>query len=62
MSGDDGVDFSTQVPVVRCAWVPVVMTHYARHSMLLSPKDPAPAALPSTKKPPDMTVGCPGTF
>jgi hypothetical protein len=28
------MDFSTQVPVVRCARVPVVMSYRARHEIL----------------------------
>jgi hypothetical protein len=31
MSGGDRVDFITQVPAVRCAWAPVVMSCRARH-------------------------------
>jgi hypothetical protein len=44
------MDSSNQMPLVRCVWVPVAMSHHARHSMLLCPEDPAPTALPSTKK------------
>jgi hypothetical protein len=29
MSGGDGIDFYTRVPVVRCAWMPVVMSCHA---------------------------------
>jgi hypothetical protein len=36
MSGGDKTNSSTQVPVVRCAWVPVAMSHHTRHSMSLS--------------------------
>jgi hypothetical protein len=30
MSDDDGMDFSTRVRVVRCAWVPMAMSQHAR--------------------------------
>jgi hypothetical protein len=61
VSSGDGMNSSTQVSVVRCAWVPVTMSHHARHSMPLSPEDPGPAALPDTKKPPGMTARGLGT-
>jgi hypothetical protein len=31
MSGDDGMDLSTRVPIVRHAWAPVLMFCHARH-------------------------------
>jgi hypothetical protein len=31
MSGGDRMDSSTLVPVVRCVWVPMVMSYHARH-------------------------------
>jgi hypothetical protein len=31
MLGGDGIDSSTQVLAVRCAWVPVAMLCHARH-------------------------------
>jgi hypothetical protein len=62
MSGGDGTDSSTQVPFVRCVWVPMVMSHRARNSMLLSPEDPTPTALPGTEKPPGVTFGGLGMF
>jgi hypothetical protein len=40
----------------------VAMSHHAKHSMLLSPKVLVPVALPSTEKPPGVTVGGSGTF
>jgi hypothetical protein len=39
MSGSDGMDSSTQVPVVRYASVPVAMNNHARQSMPLSPEE-----------------------
>jgi hypothetical protein len=50
MFGGDGTASCTQVLVVRCVWVPVTMSHNGRHTMSLSPEDPALAALPSTKR------------
>jgi hypothetical protein len=41
MSDGDGMDPSTQVPVVRCVWVPVTLSYHGRHSMPLSPEDSA---------------------
>jgi hypothetical protein len=41
--------------------MPMTMSHCARHSMLLFPKDLAPATFPDNEKPPDATVGGPGT-
>jgi hypothetical protein len=40
-----------QVLVVRCAWVPVALSYHDRHSMSLSPEDPAPVVLPGTESP-----------
>jgi hypothetical protein len=31
MLGGDGIDSSTQVPAVRCAWAPVPTSCHARH-------------------------------
>jgi hypothetical protein len=31
MLDDHGTNFSTQVPVVRCAWESIVMSSRARH-------------------------------
>jgi hypothetical protein len=39
LSGGDGADPHTQVPVVRCVWVPVTMSYRAWHLMLLLPED-----------------------
>jgi hypothetical protein len=50
MPGGDGTNFSTQVPIVRCAWVLVTMSYCARHLMLLFPEDLTPAALPGTER------------
>jgi hypothetical protein len=50
-SGDDGTDSSTQVSVIRCAWVPVATSYRVRHLMSLFHRDMTPAALPSTEKP-----------
>jgi hypothetical protein len=35
VSVGDGMDFSTRVLAARGAWVPVVLSYRARHSMLL---------------------------
>jgi hypothetical protein len=51
MSGSDGTYSRTEVHVVRYTWVPVSMSHCARHSMLFSPEHLAPVALPGTEKP-----------
>jgi hypothetical protein len=62
VSDGDGMDSNTQVSVVRCTWVPVVMSYRDRHLMPLFPEDPAPAALLDTEKPPGATVGGLGTY
>jgi hypothetical protein len=31
MSGDDGMDSSSQIPAVRCTWVPMAMSCHDRH-------------------------------
>jgi hypothetical protein len=62
MSDGDVIDSSTHVHVVRCVWVPVAMSHRARHSMPFSPEDPTLAALSSTEKPIGVTAGGSGTF
>jgi hypothetical protein len=49
--GSDGMDFSTQVSIVRRAWVPVATSYRARHLMSLFSEDPAPATLPGTETP-----------
>jgi hypothetical protein len=54
--GADGTNSNTQVPVVRCTWVHVVMSYHARHLMLLFLEDPAPAALLDIEKPTGMIV------
>jgi hypothetical protein len=36
---------------IRCAWMPVALSYHARHSMLLSPEDPAPVPLLGTDSP-----------
>jgi hypothetical protein len=51
MSGGDWTYSNTQVPVIRCAWVPVSLSYHSRHSMSLSPKDSALVALPGTENP-----------
>jgi hypothetical protein len=51
MLGSDRMNSSTQVPVVRYAWVPVAMSYHARHSIMLSPEDPTLVALPGTESP-----------
>jgi hypothetical protein len=56
MLGVDGMGSNTQVHVVRYAWVSVATSRRVRHSTSLSPEDPAPEALPGTKKPPSMTA------
>jgi hypothetical protein len=62
MSGVDGMGSSTQVHVVRCAWVSVATSRCVRHSTSLSPGEPAPEALPGTENPPSMTAGGLGTY
>jgi hypothetical protein len=49
MLDGDGMSSSTQVLIVRCTWVSVVLSYQARHSMPLSPKDLALVALPVMK-------------
>jgi hypothetical protein len=51
MLGGDGIDSSTQVSVVRCAWVPTAQSCHARHSMTLPSMDPTPIVSPSTGSP-----------
>jgi hypothetical protein len=38
MSGGDGMDPSTQVPAVKCAWVPVTASYRAMHLMSFFPR------------------------
>jgi hypothetical protein len=45
VSAGNGMTFSTRVPVVRCVWVPVVMSCRVRHLMSLLPENPAPLML-----------------
>jgi hypothetical protein len=45
MSGNDGIDSSTEVLAVRCTWAPVMMLCHARHWILPLLEDPALAAL-----------------
>jgi hypothetical protein len=58
MSDSDVMDSSTQVPAVRCVWVPMTLSYHARHSMSFYPEDPAPVALPVLKAP---GCGCRGS-
>jgi hypothetical protein len=51
VSVSDGTDSSTQVPAARGAWVPVVLSYYDRHSMLLPFVDLALLAFPSAESP-----------
>jgi hypothetical protein len=62
MTSSDGIDSRTQVPVVRSVWVPVAMSHRARHSVSPTPEDPDPTALPGTKKPSGATARGLGMF
>jgi hypothetical protein len=43
VSDNDGTSFSTQVPVVRHAWVPTATSYRARHLMPPLPKASASA-------------------
>jgi hypothetical protein len=45
MTGDDGMTSSTQVPIVRCTLVRVVVSYLARHLIPQLPEDPTPALL-----------------
>jgi hypothetical protein len=40
MSGSDGMDFSTQVPVVRCTWAPAAMSYHVRYLIPSFPEAP----------------------
>jgi hypothetical protein len=60
VSDGDGMDSNTQVSVVRCTWVPVVMSYRDRHLMPLFPEDLAPAPLLDTEKPPGRNCRGPG--
>jgi hypothetical protein len=62
VSGGDGMDSSTQVPVIRCAWVPVAMSYRDRNLMPLFPEYLAIVALPSTEKAPRQVCRGPGTY
>jgi hypothetical protein len=62
MSDSNGTDPSTQVSVVRCAWVPVTMSYHVRNLMLLLPEDSAPSALLGLERFPGVTAGDPGTY
>jgi hypothetical protein len=41
MLDGDGIGTSTQVSIVRCAWVHAVMSYLARHLIPLFPSDAA---------------------
>jgi hypothetical protein len=47
----DGKDSSTSACCQVCVWVPVALSYHDRHSMSLSPEDPAPVVLPGTESP-----------
>jgi hypothetical protein len=49
--GSDGMGSSTQVPVVKCAWVPATTSHRARHLMLPLPRALAPISPTLYRKP-----------
>jgi hypothetical protein len=49
VSDNDGMSFSTQVPAVKCAWVPTVQSYHARH--LMPPEELALVALLVLKAP-----------
>jgi hypothetical protein len=51
------MDFSTRVPAARGAWVPVVLSYRARHSMLLPFMGPTLPAFPLPKVP-GYNCGC----
>jgi hypothetical protein len=51
MSNGDGMDPSTQVLVVRCAWVPLALSYYISRLMPLSPEDPVTTAFLGTESP-----------
>jgi hypothetical protein len=53
---------STQVPIVRCAWVPVVMSYLARHLIPLFPEDLTLALLARYWLPPGVTFEGPGMY
>jgi hypothetical protein len=45
MLSDDGTSFSTQVLVVTCAWVPMVMSYLVRHLTSSFLEDTTPTLL-----------------
>jgi hypothetical protein len=51
MFGGDGMDSSTQLPVVSCVWVPAALSYHARLSMLLPFMDLALIPSPGTESP-----------
>jgi hypothetical protein len=51
VSVGEGMNFSTRVPVARGAWVSVVLSYHASHSMLLPFMGPALLAFPSAESP-----------
>jgi hypothetical protein len=59
MSDVDGIDFSTQVPSVRCTRVPVAVPCRARHLMPLLPETRFPWCL-SDSESPRASPGSPG--
>jgi hypothetical protein len=60
MSGIDRMNSSTQVPIVMCTWVPMIMSYHARHLMPLFSVGPAAVALSGTGKPPERDYRGPG--
>jgi hypothetical protein len=57
VSDGDGMGFSTQVPVVRCVWVPAAMSYRARHLMSLLPEALALIVPTRYQKPPSEADG-----
>jgi hypothetical protein len=55
--GGDGTTSTTQVLVVRCAWMPVVISYLSRHLILLFPEDPTPTLLARHWQPPSVASG-----
>jgi hypothetical protein len=56
MSSGDGMDPSTQVPVVRCTWLPKTMSYRDRHLMPLPPEAPSPTSLLGMERPLGVTA------
>jgi hypothetical protein len=59
VSGDDGMDSSTQVPAIRRVWVPVAMFCYARYLMSSLPEVLALVVHVGTENPLGEVVGNP---